>query len=386
MMVAQVPHPAVVCPAPGIAALIPAGGYSSRMGAFKPLLPLGGTTVIQRTISLFQAAGIDPVTVVTGHHRDRLSTVVAQAGAKEVFNPDYDSGMFSSIRAGVAAVSGTCRGFFLLPADIPAIRPATLNILLKEFLGHPEAVVVPQFLGKPGHPPLIPGRMIPKILAAPPEGNLRQILFPSGGGNTSADACVHLAVPDRGILMDADHPKDYENLKGRVCRMDIPDREECLAVMEMAGVSGQLQGHMELVASTARVLGQAVKKAFPKLDLDLIRAGALLHDICRPEPDHARAGREFLLSLGFLGTAKIAGWHMDFPLPASGLTEAAVVFLADKVSRGTRLDMDYETRFLGKAKRYPHARERIMHRLETARHIHARIESAAGRSLGQILG
>ncbi len=366
-------------------ALIPAGGYSSRMQVFKPLLPLGKTTVIEQTISLFQAAGIKEVFVVTGHNRERLSPVIQKACAIEVFNPDYDAGMFSSIRAGVAAFPKTCQGFFLLPADIPAIRPATLAILLERFSRNPEAVVVPEFSGGTGHPPLIPASFMSKILSAPPGGNLRQILFSNDPGKSGKSA-VTVLVPDRGILMDADRPKEYEKLKERICRMDIPDTEECLEVMKIAGAGQDLRAHMELVASTARVLWQALQEGFPDLNPDLINAGALLHDICRPLPDHARAGRDFLLSLGFCGAAKIAGSHMDLSLPASGLTEAAVVYLADKICRGSRLDMDYETRFLGKAEKYPHARERIMHRLEIARHIQSRVESAAGRSLGQILG
>jgi len=45
-----------------IAALVLAAGYSSRMGAFKPLLPLGETTVIEKTVSSFLAEGIQKKT------------------------------------------------------------------------------------------------------------------------------------------------------------------------------------------------------------------------------------------------------------------------------------------------------------------------------------
>lgn len=123
------------------------------MHDFKPLLPLGDTTLIQRTISLFQAAGIEEVIVVTGHNREKLSAVIARAGAREVFNAGYADGMFSSVRTGVGTLPSTCRGFFLLPADIAAIRPTTLEMILRTFDGTPRAVVVPEFMGKPGHPP-----------------------------------------------------------------------------------------------------------------------------------------------------------------------------------------------------------------------------------------
>ena len=47
-----------------LTALILAAGYSSRMGDFKPLLPLNGKPVIAQTISSFHEAGITDIRVV----------------------------------------------------------------------------------------------------------------------------------------------------------------------------------------------------------------------------------------------------------------------------------------------------------------------------------
>lgn len=388
----------------GLSALIPAAGYASRMKAFKPLLPLGSATVIETVISLFRDLKITDIVVVTGHNHGALAPVVERAGGRPVFNPAHDQGMFSSIRAGAAALAPGCRGFFLLPADIPAIRPSTLENLMETFLEDPGTVVVPEFRGTGGHPPLIPAGVIRQILASGPESTLRDLLF-TVPGKESVPGEVYpvrpLAVADRGVLMDGDRPEDYAQIRDRAARLDIPDAEECLAVMEREGIGPDLQAHLELVAKTALMLAEAVKPRYPELNADLIRAGALLHDIKRREPDHARAGREFLLSLGFPGVAKIAGDHMDLVwdgrelkdaehtgrvLTERKLTERELVFLADKLCCGTRIEPDVYGRFLEKARTYPRARERIMARYETARHIQSRIEWAAGRSLGEILG
>ena len=81
-----------------IAALIPAAGYSSRMGLFKPLLPLSPSTlVIERPIKVFYEAGIDDVRVVVGHKADLLQPLLKRLGARALFNENYARGMYSCL-------------------------------------------------------------------------------------------------------------------------------------------------------------------------------------------------------------------------------------------------------------------------------------------------
>ncbi|MEH0021863.1 MAG: DVU_1551 family NTP transferase [Desulfobacter sp.] len=365
--------------APGICALIPAAGYSARMRRFKPLLPMGDVPMIRAAIDLFHRAGIPDIIVVTGHHHDRLAPVVTDAGARAVFNPDHDAGMFSSICAGVAALPADCRGFFLLPADIPAVRPATPGLILKAFINDSSCPVIPEFNGTPGHPPLIPARLIPAIQTAGPDTRLRQILF----SGTVKKRSVH----DRGILMDADTPDAYEAALAKYRCRHIPDREECLSIInhELDGDT-DIRAHLFLVEKTAMALCRALVRFLPGLDPDLVRAGALLHDIKRRQTHHALAGKRFLAGLGFPGVADIVGSHMTLDAPEPDPGEREIVFFADKLCRNHILDLDYPTVFRQKALDFPHAGQRIMQRLETAQYIHARIESIIGRPLREILG
>ena len=87
-----------------IAALVLAAGYSSRMGDFKPLLPLGRSTVAQEVVERFHRAGIEDVRVIAGHRADELGTVVDRLGVRKIFNADYDRGMFTSVQAGVKSL------------------------------------------------------------------------------------------------------------------------------------------------------------------------------------------------------------------------------------------------------------------------------------------
>ncbi|MCG8552291.1 MAG: NTP transferase domain-containing protein [Desulfobacterales bacterium] len=363
-----------------LSALIPAAGLSSRMGRYKPLLPLGSSTMIGTVIGLFKTAGIREIIVVTGHNHDRLAPAVKAAGARPVFNPDYASGMFSSIRTGVAALPPDIKGFFLLPADIPAVRLATLTLIRKNFEVAEDTLTVPAFRGETGHPPLIPARLIPAVTGAGPGANLRQILF------SDPRRIIQLPVHDRGILMDADTPEGYDQVTQKYENLDIPDELECRSVIdrELAGAPA-IRAHLERVCEVALKLAQSLHSCDIDLDTNLIRAGALLHDIKRKEARHAEAGSRFLRQLGLGKAADIAAVHMDLT-PGPELDEAQVVFFADKLCRGDQLAPDYHGRFHEKARLLPHAEKEIFKRLETAQHIHARIQAAVGRSIRDIVG
>ena len=83
---------------PVFAAIILAAGYSSRMKKFKPLLPIEGTTALERLAASVRAGGIEKLVVVTGHRREQLEPVLEKIGAIEAYNENYDDGMFSSIK------------------------------------------------------------------------------------------------------------------------------------------------------------------------------------------------------------------------------------------------------------------------------------------------
>ena len=185
-------------------ALILSAGSSSRMGAFKPLLPLGEETLIERAIGLFRGAGVADVTAVLGHRAECVLPLLGRHGVRPVFNDLYDEGMFSSLRAGVGALDRSRRAFFLLPVDIPFVRQGTLLSLMDAFLGGETDVCRPCFRGRRGHPPLIASALIPAIEGFDGTGGLRALLARYRGRT------VDVAVEDPGILLDVDTREDYE--------------------------------------------------------------------------------------------------------------------------------------------------------------------------------
>lgn len=76
-----------------VAGVLLAAGEGSRFGRPKALVELGGMTLAERGVALLRAGGADPVLVVTGAADVRVD------GAHVVKNPDWRTGMASSLRA-----------------------------------------------------------------------------------------------------------------------------------------------------------------------------------------------------------------------------------------------------------------------------------------------
>lgn len=188
------------------AALIPAAGYSSRMGDFKPLLSLPSSLVIEKAVQILLEAGVNDIRVICGYKADLLSPIVEKIGVRTVFNPFFAQGMYSSIQKGVKTMESDIQAFFLLPADYVLVNPTTIKKLMQAYNAEYHRVVYPLYQGRRGHPPLISMRLKPMILERNPARGLRELL---GEHNDSA---LDVETDDPGILMDMDTKEDYHKV------------------------------------------------------------------------------------------------------------------------------------------------------------------------------
>ena len=186
-----------------IGAVIAAAGLSSRMGAFKPLLPFDGTTVIERCIANLRAAGASELVVVTGHRAEELQARLHRSGVKLVHNPRYaETQMFDSLCLGLRALPDDCGIILLTPGDVPLVQPETIRALLCA----PGGFRCPVCAGRRGHPAALDAAYRDALLAYGGEGGLR-------GAVTALDIPVtEVPVNDGGMLLDLDTPADYENI------------------------------------------------------------------------------------------------------------------------------------------------------------------------------
>ncbi len=362
-----------------IAAVILAAGLSSRMGASKPLLPLGDRSLLGHCRALFAACGLTDMLVVVGHKAEDVGSEARFLGLRVIENPDYRSGMFSSVQKAVSALPADTDAFFMLPVDIPLIRPATVRRLLAAFVAGNGVILYPTFAGRRGHPPLIPAVLSQAILAHDGTGGLEALLSTYPGRE--------LAVWDEGILLDADTTEDLQELRERQKRVSIPTRQETEALAGLLLAEPGLT-HGRMVGQAAVALAEALNDRGAALDIDAVYCGGLLHDVAKGQPRHEQRGAEMMAELGLPAIATIVAAHKDLDVPADGrLTEREVVCLADKVISGTRR-IDLGGRYTEKLRIFTGdaaACRAITERMERALALRSLVELSIGRSIDSVL-
>lgn len=132
-----------------------AAGRSSRMGTQKLLLPWGRSTVVGCALDAALTAGAEQVVVVTGCDAARVEeacrAVTRGRRVDFIHNPDWASGMLSSIRSGTGCLDPLLDGFAVALGDMPLIPPDLYGRLIGLFGDAPDRYVLPVF--RPGRQP-----------------------------------------------------------------------------------------------------------------------------------------------------------------------------------------------------------------------------------------
>ncbi|MBP2637629.1 MAG: mobA 1 [Firmicutes bacterium] len=314
-----------------IVGLIVAAGYSSRMGRFKPLLPLGTKTVIETAVDSLLHGGITDIRVIVGYQAAELYPVLERLPVSIIENPNYAAGMFSSVLAGLTTFAAEADAFLLLPGDNPLIRKRTIKDLLRCYRQTKAAVSYPVFNGERGHPPLIGAACFGDILASDGSCGLCHIL------EKFEQDSKDVAVADQGTLLDMDTQEDYTRLTAFYANHHIPTYEECLALLYKHQVSENILRHGQAVARIGRRLAEQLNSVGLHINVEQVIAGCLLHDLAKGKSNHPKRGERLVRRRGFSSLATIVASHMDLQLTSGQLlNEAAVVFLADKLVQGDK--------------------------------------------------
>lgn len=164
-----------------------------------------------------------------------------------------------------------------------------------------------------------------------------------------------------------------------------PSTLRTASIQEKYKMHPQVIAHTTLVRSIAMRFGEGLNRKRLQtgevlVDLDVLGAAADLHDICRGERKHAKAGAALLQRLGYPKVAEVIGNHQDLPDEKQvQIDESSLLYLADKCV--------IEDEFLGVEGRF--ANSYWYDDGEKARAKHARRKAAAlqvQRSLEKELG
>jgi len=179
------------------------------MGALKPLLPFGPTTVIESCIEYLRAAGVDPIIIVVGPRGEEIRQHLENADVVLVENPDHFGKMTSSIACGVSKLPPASRAVMITPADLPAIPSQVVFQLINEWRnGH--LLVKPTWEDRGGHPILVDLSFKEDLLELDPELGLKSLF------ESHVDQVKRLPVDSRYIARDIDTWDDYAALHQEV--------------------------------------------------------------------------------------------------------------------------------------------------------------------------
>lgn len=112
-------------------AIVLAAGGSRRLGHPKQLLKRDGETLVHRAVRLALATRPLRMLLVTGGHGDAIGDAVADLDVEVVFNPAWEEGLASSLRAAAFALQGNPAHCLLLGCDQPALQLLHLQVLLQ---------------------------------------------------------------------------------------------------------------------------------------------------------------------------------------------------------------------------------------------------------------
>lgn len=196
-----------------IDALIIAAGYSSRMGAFKPLLSFGDNNIIGTIIQKLGALNTGSIIVVSGYNHELLQSELKEYPVHLVLNEEYERGMLSSIQCGLRAVSKTARGVLICLVDQPFIGGDMLRKIAAAFAEGSAGIVLPCYRGKHGHPVIISRKYFDEVFGLDESIGLRQLM------QRHQDDIYEVDVSTDDILRNIntweDYTRELERLKNQ---------------------------------------------------------------------------------------------------------------------------------------------------------------------------
>jgi CTP:molybdopterin cytidylyltransferase MocA len=147
-----------------VAGILLAAGAGTRLGRPKALVELGGQSLASRGVALLRDGGAEPVIVVTGAARIDLPGVDLP-GVVAVHNPDWRTGMGSSLRAGLAGLPDSADAVVIALVDQPLIGASAVRRLIAAFSAGAD-VAVAGYAGQPRNPVLVARAYWAEVMAA----------------------------------------------------------------------------------------------------------------------------------------------------------------------------------------------------------------------------
>ncbi len=191
--------------------MVLAAGSSSRLGSPKQILSFRGTSLLRRSVTAALDAGCFPVVVVTGAYADLSRRELEGLGVREVLNPRWETGMASSICAGLEGldlpVDLDIEAAIFLLCDQPHVTAGVLSGLADSYRATGKPVVASVYGGSGGSfgvPALFSRSIFAELAGLEGGAGAKQVIQ-----RYASQACF---VPFPGGEVDVDTREDVSRL------------------------------------------------------------------------------------------------------------------------------------------------------------------------------
>lgn len=194
-----------------IHAVLLAAGRSERMGRNnKLLLNVDGIPLVRKSAINILNSNVTSITVVTGFDENKIVNALSGLNVNFVKNINFQEGLSSSLKAGLANITPTPSAVIICLADMPKIQPEHINQLIENFdpLKGWE-ICIPTNNGKRGNPVLIGSRFFPYIFETSGDFGAKQVM------KQHSDKIVEVEIGTSDIHFDIDTQDEYENFTTR---------------------------------------------------------------------------------------------------------------------------------------------------------------------------
>lgn len=160
-------------------AVVLAAGGSTRLGRPKQLLELSGEALVRRAARVAAEAGYAPVVVVVGAAATEVGAALSGGPFEVVTNPDWRTGVASSIRHGLEALTarrGDAEGVLLVTCDQPLVEAAHLAALAAALRDGVYAIAASSYGGTVGVPALFSRAVFDELRALEGEHGAKRVV------------------------------------------------------------------------------------------------------------------------------------------------------------------------------------------------------------------
>ena len=190
-----------------IAAVVLAAGPSSRTGKNKLLADINGKPLILKTLENVIKSKASPVYIITGHQNAELEDAIKSLDVNIIYNPNYITGIKTSIKLGLDSVPSSCSAAILIPADMPNVSDKFINKMIDAYDNTKEKQVITAGLKKIKKNPIIWSRaLFPVADLIPENSDIRPSIV------EYSDYTTIVNTNKEELLIDINFPNDINKL------------------------------------------------------------------------------------------------------------------------------------------------------------------------------